>query len=124
MGHRLSDAEALRAARELLTDPERWCRSAPARSPRAASRGHKPDWVRCGALDAPARRWCAAGALVKVSGISSNPPGLRALERAAIDRFGVGIGRANDDPRIPHAAILACFDAAIATSATGRHENA
>jgi hypothetical protein len=120
----LSDVEALRAARDLLTDPERWCRSAPARTLRAASRGHKPEWVRCGALDGHAMRWCAAGALVKVSGVDSGPPGLRALDRAAVDRFGVGIGRANDDPRVSHAAILGCFDAAIATTGTERHGDA
>jgi hypothetical protein len=121
---RLSDMQALRAARDLLAEPARWCRSAPARTLRTASRGHKPAWVRCGALDGHAMRWCAAGALVKATGIDSGPPGLRALDRAAVDRFGVGIGRANDDPRIAHAAILACFDAAIAATGTGRDENA
>jgi hypothetical protein len=39
---------------------------------------------------------------------------LRALERAALARFGVGIGRANDDPRVSHADVLAVFDLAIA----------
>jgi hypothetical protein len=61
---------------------------------------------------------------VKVSGVASNPPGLRALDRAAVDRFGVGIGRVNDDPRVTHAEILGCFDAAIAATATGRDAHA
>jgi hypothetical protein len=52
--------------------------------------------------------------LVKVSGIASDPPGLREVERVALARFGVGLGRANDDSRVPHAAILKCFDEAIA----------
>lgn len=111
----LSDLQALRAARALLADPERWCRSAPARRLKPASPGHQAEWVRCAPLDGPAQRWCATGALVLVSGIASDPPGLRVLDRAAVERFGVGIGRATDDPRIPHAAILACFDDAIAT---------
>jgi hypothetical protein len=110
----LTPLEALRAARTLLAGPERWCRSAPARALRQARRGHPAEWVRCGPLDAQARRWCAAGALVKVSGIATDPPGLRTLEAVALPRFGVGIGRTNDDPRVSHPAILACVDEAIA----------
>jgi hypothetical protein len=68
-------------------------------------------------------RWCAAGALVQVSGIESDPPGMRTLEGAALRRFGVAIGRANDDPRISHAAILATFSDA-ATVLAGVQEDA
>jgi hypothetical protein len=109
----LTPLEALDTARALLADAACWCRSAPARRfiPPSA---HRPrEWVRCDARARSAQRWCAAGALVKVSGIGSDPPGLRALEQAAVRRFGVGIGRANDDPRIPHPDLLACFDDAI-----------
>jgi hypothetical protein len=104
----------LRAARALLADPARWCRSAPARTLRPASRRHPTEWVRCAALDAGAMRWCAAGALVRTSGIATAPPGMADLERAALARFGLGVGRLNDDPRTPHAAVLQVFDAAIA----------
>jgi hypothetical protein len=110
---RLTPLQALCAARDLLADEPCWCRSAPARRfiPPSA---HRPrEWVRCDARSRSAQRWCAAGVLVKVSGIASDPPGLRALDQAAIRRFSVGIGRANDDPRITHAEILACFDDAI-----------
>jgi hypothetical protein len=110
----MTPLQALRAARELLADETRWCRSAPARTLRPATRSHPAEWVRCAALDGAAVRWCAAGALVKVSGIESDPPGLREVERVALARFGVGLGRANDDPRISHAAILGAFDEAIA----------
>ena len=116
----LTPLEALRAARGLLTDPDRWCRSAPARKLTTASRAHPTEWVRCDPCDILARRWCAAGALVFVSGIESDPPGRRVLDRVAVERFGVGIGRANDVPRISHAAILACFDAAIAAVGGGK----
>jgi hypothetical protein len=110
----LAAIEILQAARSLLSDPEDWCRSAPARRLKPAYRGQPAEWVRCGPLDGPARRWCAAGALVKVSRIATDPPGRQTLEAVALRCFGVGIGRANDDPRISHAAILACVDEAIA----------
>jgi hypothetical protein len=110
----MTPLQALRGARELLTDETRWCRSAPARTLRRASRTRPAEWVRCAALDGAAMRWCASGALVKVSGITSDPPGRLDLERAALARFGVGLGRANDDPRIAHADILMIFDSAIA----------
>jgi len=105
--------DALRAARALLADETRWTRSAPARRLKPAYRGQPADWVRCAPLDDRACRWCAAGALVTASGIVSDPPGLRALEHAAMDRFGVGIGRANDDPQVSHVELLNTFDAAI-----------
>src|SRR5262245_8548162 len=90
----LTPLDALRAARGLLAAPDRWCRSAPARRVRPARRNQPAEWVRCAPLDGLAQRWCVAGALVFVSGVESDPPGLRALERAALERFGVGIGRA------------------------------
>src|SRR4029453_17567544 len=105
--------DATRAARALLADEACWCLSAPARRfiPPSA---HRPrEWVRCDARSRSAQRWCATGALVKVSGIGSDPPGLRALDQAAVRRFGIGIGGANDDPRITHGDILGCFDDAI-----------
>jgi hypothetical protein len=111
---KMTPLQALRAARELVADETRWCRSAPARTLRRASRTRPAEWVRCAALDGAAMRWCAAGALAQVSGIESDPPGLRVLGRAALTRFGVGLGRANDDPSISHAAILGAFDEAIA----------
>ena len=65
---------------------------------------HRPtEWVRCDARSRSAHRWCAAGALVQVSGIAPAMPELPALEQAAVARFGIGIGRANDYRRISHA---------------------
>src|SRR5262249_21224355 len=107
--------EALCAARALLADPTRWTCSAPARRLKPAYRGQPADWVRCAPLDDRARRWCASGALTRVTGIAVDPPGLRALEHASIARFGTGIGEANDNPKVTYTDIIACFDAAIAT---------
>ena len=122
-GERLDALAALRAARELIADPERWTRSAPARRCRQGrGRGkgrHKGEWLPTHSTDPRAERWCAAGALCKVSGVRSGAPGFALLDAAAVRLFGVGIGRANDDPRIGHADILRCFDEAIAASLRG-----
>jgi hypothetical protein len=33
--------------------------------------------------------------------------------RPSLQLFGIGIGRANDDPRFNHAGMLRCFDVAV-----------
>jgi hypothetical protein len=105
---------ALRAARELIADPERWTRSAPARRWKAPQKREPGAWVPTHATDPYASRWCAAGALCAVSGIRSGAPGITFLEAASRQLFGVGIGRANDDARLTtHADILRCLDLAI-----------
>src|SRR5262249_27404975 len=71
-------------------------------------------WERCAATEPSASRWCAAGALCKVSGVRRGAPGFAFLEAASVRLFGIGIGRANDDTRLGHAGILRCYDLAIA----------
>ena len=67
------------------------------------------------ATDPHASRWCAGGALCRVAGMRSGPPGITFLEAASLRLFGTTMGRANDDPRLTtHADILRCYDAAIA----------
>ena len=105
---------ALSQARRLIADPDRWTRSAPARRWKAPHGKVKGEWVPTEATDASARRFCAAGALCKVSGVRSGAPGFAFLDAAAVRLLGVGIGRANDDPRLGHADVLRCFDLAIA----------
>jgi hypothetical protein len=61
--------EALRAARALVADPARWCRSAPARLLRPRH-GREAECLRCDPSAARARAWCETGALVRVSGIA------------------------------------------------------
>jgi hypothetical protein len=46
-----------------------------------------------------------------------HPPGIEYLEIASRQLFGMGIGRANDDPRFSHPDMLRCFNVAIATAA-------
>ncbi len=109
---------ALKAARNLIADETRWTRSAPARRLRPArGRGknrHEAEWLPTHATDAGAGRWCAGGALCAVSGVRSGAPGITYLEAASHQLFGIGIGRANDDPRFTtHGDILRCFDTAI-----------
>ena len=49
-----------------------------------------------------------------MSGVRSGAPGIAFLEAASRELFGIGIGRANDDPRLTmHADILRCYDLAI-----------
>ena len=107
---------ALTRARALLADPDRWTRSVPARRWKAPQRRDPGAWEQCAATEPCASRWCAAGALCKVSGVRSGAPGFAFLDAAAVRLFGVGIGRANDDPRLGHAAVLRCYDAAIAAA--------
>ena len=104
---------ALTQARALIADPERWTRSAQARRWKAPHGRVKGEWVPTEATDASARRFCAAGALCKVSGVRSGAPGFAFLDAASIRLFGVGIGRANDDPRPGHADVLRAYDLAI-----------
>src|SRR5437870_2425249 len=103
---------ALTRARALIADPESWTRSAPARAWRAPRRKAAGEWIPVAATAPAARRWCAAGALCKVAGVRSGAPGFVQLDEAAVRLFGVGVGRANDDPRIGHGGILRCYDAA------------
>jgi len=104
----------LTQARGLIGDPDRWTRSAPARRWKAPQRREPGAWERCAATEPSASRWCAAGALCKVSGVRSGAPGFAFLEAASVRLFGIGIGRANDDPRLGHADVLRCYDLAIA----------
>lgn len=124
MGRRKSDLTplaALTAARDLIADPERWTRSVPARAWRAPRSGHQGEWYPVAATEVLARRWCAAGALCKVAGVRAGAPGFAVLDQASVKLFGVGIGRANDDPMLTtHADILRCFDAAILAAAGER----
>jgi len=107
---------ALTQARALLADPERWTRSAPARRWKAPQRRDPGAWEPCAATAPSASRWCAAGALCRVAGVRSGAPGFVQLDAAAVRLFGMGIGRANDDPRLGHADVLRCYDAAIASA--------
>src|SRR2546422_2868368 len=97
-----SPLAALKAARELIANSERWTRSAPARRWKAPHGKVQGEWVPTHATDPQARRFCAAGALCAVSRTRSGPPGIAFLEGASHQLFGTGIGRANDDRRCTH----------------------
>lgn len=107
----LTAVEALRAARDLLTDPARWCKSAGARK---RSNLEFPEGETVPATAASAVRWCAAGALCHLTGHRSDPPGACFLGQAARELFGVGIGRLNDHPETTHEMILEVLDRALA----------
>jgi len=109
---------ALVGARELIADPERWTRSAPARRWKAPQMHEPAAWVPTHATDPYASRWCAAGALCAVSQMRSSPSGIEFLEAASRQLFGVGIGRANDDTPSTHTAMLRCYALAITLAET------
>jgi hypothetical protein len=114
---------ALIAARDLISSPERWTRSASGRRWKAPQKREPGAWVPTQATNPSASRWCAAGALCVVSGIRSSPPGMAYLQAASHELFGVGIGPANDDARLTtHADILLCYDLAIAMANTSRED--
>jgi len=108
----MTDREALQAARDLLAQPGVWCQSAQAR--------YTDKWGKentCSALSKAATRWCAAGALVKVTRKEQDPPGLRALQAASKDLFQEDLGRYNDNRGTTLTQILYLFDAALRSEA-------
>lgn len=109
------------AARELITSPAQWTRSAPGRRWKAPQKREPGAWVPTHAADPHASRWCAVGALCAVSGMRTGPPGIAHLEAASRELFGLGIGRANDDARLAtHTDILRCYDLAIRMAEAAR----
>ena len=99
--------DTLRAARELLSDPDRWTKGVGARDAFG-----RPVSVH----DESARCWCALGAVVR----SSAEPFGDALSTAAKSALHVSllagedyVWEFNDAPRTSHAMMLAMFDRAI-----------
>lgn len=103
----MTTAETLRAARELIADPERWCQYVTALG-------------RSGREVAPAGRaavaWCAIGALRRTC--ARQPPAaetfdeaFRALDHAAVVAGAPSVATLNDHR--DHAAVMAMFDRAI-----------
>lgn len=103
----MTTVETLRAARELIADPERWCQDVTALG-------------RSGREVAPAGRaavaWCAIGALRRTC--ARQPPAAETFDEAfrALDHAAVGAGAPSvatlNDHRT-HADVLAMFDRAI-----------
>lgn len=96
----MTTAETLRAARELIADPEHWCQGASARD-----RNGQP----VEAEDAAAVAWCAHGACRRVMPVAHSA--LRHLGDAALATGSWCVSALNDDGT--HADVLAMFDHAI-----------
>lgn len=96
----MNTLQALRAARELLSDPSRWSR-------KHIAVDKKGDPVHETSTDAVA--WDAGGAMWKVgaSGRDENPVPWRLLREAAQTDH---LGRWNGDPARTHEDVLAAFD--------------
>lgn len=100
----------LRDARELISDPKRWTKGYEARDRRG-------DTVWAGDKDAVC--WCALGAVARATGRASisgiwSEAATHALDLIAFKTRSVGPAALND--RYGHEAVLAMFDAAIASA--------
>ena len=104
----LTPLQALRAARRRITDPRHWCQGSSARDVTGANVSvHHPD----------ASRWCAAGALWKVTntylGDEDGDGICEAASGRLCDAAGMEIVEFNDGEHTDHVAVLAVYDKAI-----------
>jgi len=101
--------EVLKGARDLLADPERWCKGAFALD---AHGNLLADGFEPGAC-----KWCLAGAIEKISGRSSMEyePALGRLNRIVQGSANTPITLVSwhDEEERTHAEVLALLDAAI-----------
>jgi hypothetical protein len=115
-----SVVDVLRAARERISDPERWTKGESAKNAQG-------EWTTASASDAC--RWCAVGAVWCEAGATLMPgsPEIKALNAAVRDldgRRGVGevsgwpVARFNDSKRTDHGEVLDLFDRAIELART------
>jgi len=103
-----TDVEILRAARERIATPGRWCRSH-----LAVGKDGRPtaaDWE-------DACSWCALGAIAAHGLHVFDQDALEIgaadwLRRVLPSPYG-SVARFNDDPAITHADVMALYDAAI-----------
>lgn len=107
-------AEILRQARELISDPERWCTDAYAEMPSLTGGLGEA----CNPTYSEACKWCAAGAVGKVTddddplfNTAWRSSSLYPLEQAAQDLYGRHIEEVNDV--LGHEAVMTMFDRAI-----------
>jgi len=107
----MTPLEILRKARDLISDPQRWSRNYYAT---------RSDNAPCGETAEEACKWCAMGAITKVGWPEAHfdvRVGAKfLLADKAKDLFGMGIIDVNE--KCGHAAVLKCFDSAIASLTT------
>jgi hypothetical protein len=102
-----STLAGLRAIRELLSDPARWCKGSWARDVAGKKIGPSQEG---------ACRWCLDGAVLTLAGDYQDVE--VALNKAAASlKFPTGYIHLNDHPTTDHATVLACIDTAIAQTA-------
>lgn len=90
--------EVLEAARNLISDPERWTIEVCARD---------KDYQACGSKNPNATKWCAIGAIVRYAA----DPIFKLNARKLLEDIVGNIGNYNDSHT--HAEVIAVFDAAI-----------
>lgn len=98
----MTTVETLRAARELIADPEHWCQGVAARSRKG--REVKP-------TSRAAIAWCAIGACRRIAAGRDFDGAFLALDRVAAGAGASGVSTLNDHRT--HAEVLAMFDRAI-----------
>lgn len=92
--------EALKAARELISDPKRWTQH---------HFSATTDGTPCDSQDPDARRFCALGAILRVRGVPLHAD--RYLDEAGKKLFGMNVDQVNDT--LQHDDVLQMFDKAI-----------
>jgi hypothetical protein len=98
----MKPSEILTAARDLISDPERWCHGASARTSNGVST------MPCSPV---AAQWCAVGACEKAHSGFIHVEALDVLNKSARLHFKLGAAAVNDD--LGHAAVMEMYDKAI-----------
>lgn len=103
----MADVEILKAARARIADPLHWTTKHLARNETGRVVGVNDKRAVC---------WCAYGAL-GIEGSDLASPEANALRGAAVQLHGTTVARVNDE--FGHTAVLAMYDAAIASAEGG-----
>lgn len=102
----MNTLEHLKAARELIADPEKWTKCSYAKTKQRGGASVPPDSPR-------AKCWCAVGAIRKV-GPYAPSASIALMHALPVKWQWTGVPSFNDDPGTSHADVLALFDRAIA----------
>lgn len=106
----MTELEILKAARDLISDPARWCREAAAKDARGDPTGPYPGGDAC--------QWCAIGAVAHVADYHEHDGVVVRLREAGREIGFDGAISTNDIGG--HESVLRMYDLAIAELEAGR----
>lgn len=110
----MSAVEVLKAAKELIADPARWCQESYAMDDTGVAE----------VSDGAACRFCAVGARLRILASEDNTTQTWTatgvfLESSAHQKYGSGITYVND--HVGHEAVMKCYDRAIELAQEAEH---